>query len=371
MSHDIQTLLVNPPSSDREPTGASSTPIYQSATFAVSDNGRWDYSRSGNPTREVLETQLALLDGADHGFAFASGVSALATVFRLVPQGGRIVCACDVYGGTFRLLHLLAADHNWQLAFLDLSDSQSVAEIAELGADLVFVEVPSNPLLLGSDVAFIREVARETLLVVDHSMLSPVKYRPLDLGADIAVQSGTKLLGGHGDLTAGVVSTNDAGIASKVKFRQNAEGTALAPFESWLLLRGLQTLPLRLERQLRNTQRIRDVLEAHDAVERVYYPRDTGQQGPVISFTTGSVDASESIARASTLFRTTVSFGSVFSSVSLPCRMSHASVPESLRTVCRLPTDLVRLSIGIESADDLCTDLHAALNHAVLETAVP
>src|SRR5690606_513729 len=222
----LQTVLVHPPCSDREPTAASSTPIYQSATFGISDDGRWDYSRSGNPTREVLETQLALLDGARLSLAYASGVSALASVFRLVPAGGRIVCGRDVYGGTFRLLDLLSRDHSLSVTYVDTTDDAAGETIASINPHLVFVEVPSNPLLNATDVDALRSaLPPSTLLVVDSSMLSPVRYRPLEHGADIAVQSGTKLLGGHGDLTAGVVSTNSTSTAEQLRFRQNAEGT--------------------------------------------------------------------------------------------------------------------------------------------------
>jgi cystathionine beta-lyase len=360
---DLQTILVHPPCSDREPTAASSTPIYQSATFGISDDGRWDYSRSGNPTREVLETQLALLDGARSSLAYASGVSALAAAFRLVPAGGRIVCGRDVYGGTFRLLDLLSRDHGLQVTYVDTSDASAAATIAGLDPDLVFVEVPSNPLLKGTDIDELRSsIPLSALLVVDNSMLSPIRFQPLRHGADIALQSGTKLLGGHGDLTAGVLSTNDPGLAEQLKFRQNAEGTALAPFESWLLIRGLQTLPLRLERQMENTYRIVELLGTHPLVEQVFFPALEAQQGPVVSFTTGSLEASSDVVSATTLFRTTVSFGSVFSSISLPCSMSHASVPESLRDVCDLPPDLVRLAVGIEAHADLCSDLQRALD---------
>lgn len=360
---DLQTQLVHPPCSDGEPTGSSSTPIYQSATFGISDDGRWDYSRSGNPTREVVETQLALLDDARYALAYASGVSALASVFRLVPAGGTIVCGRDVYGGTFRLLDLLSRDYSLNVSYVDTSDESAPATIAALNPDLVFVEVPSNPLLKSTNVEALRTaLPPSTLLAVDSSMLSPVRYRPLQYHADLAIQSGTKLLGGHGDLTAGVVSTNNPELQERLRFRQNAEGTALAPFESWLLIRGLQTLPLRLERQLENTSRLLELLAAHPVVEQVFYPADEAQQGPVVSFTTGSREASADVIAATSLFRTTVSFGSVFSSISLPCSMSHASVPASLRGVCDLPTDLIRVAVGIESHEDLCADLLQALD---------
>ncbi len=358
-----ETFLVHPPRTDGEVTGSSSTPIYQSATFAIDEGSRWDYSRSGNPTREVLETQLARLDNARFALAFNSGVAALAAVFRLVPRGGTIACASDVYGGTFRLLDLLAPDHDWRVEYVAINDDDAVAKLEDLKPDLLFVETPSNPKLIGSSITELRAaVGRDTTLVVDHSMLSPLVFQPLDQGADVAVQSGTKLLGGHGDLTAGVVTTSRDQIAKTLRFRQNAEGTALPPFDSWLLIRGLETLPLRLERQLANTRALVDLLHAHEAVSRVYYPDEQSQQGPVVSFTTGDFAASKLVVRDTRLFRTTVSFGSVFSSISLPCEMSHASVPAQLRDVSDVPADLVRLAVGVESIDDLARDLLGALD---------
>ena len=358
-----ETFLVHPPRTDGEQTGASSTPIYQSATFAIGDGSRWDYSRSGNPTREVLETQLALLDHASHALAYNSGVAALAAVFRLVPRGGTIVCASDVYGGTFRLLDLLAPDHDWRVEFVAMNAADAGSRLERIAADLVFVEVPSNPKLFGCSLDDVRQaISPDALLAVDHSMLSPLVCRPLSHGADIAVQSGTKLLGGHGDVTAGVVATSNDDIAKALRFRQNAEGTALPPFDSWLLIRGLETLPLRLERQLANTRVLADLLRTHDVVDHVYFPDEAHQQGPVVSFTTGDIAASKLIVQNARLFRTTVSFGSVFSSISLPCEMSHASVPASLRAVSDIPVDLVRLAVGVESLDDLVPDLQAALD---------
>lgn len=366
-----ETFLVHPPRTDGEHTGASSTPIYQSATFAIDEGSRWDYSRSGNPTREVLEVQLALLDDASHAIAYNSGVAALAAVFRLVPRGGTIACAADLYGGTFRLLDLLAKDHDWRVEFVAINEPDARTRLEQVGADLVFVEVPSNPKLFGCSLDDVRQaVGTDTLLAVDHSMLSPLVCRPLALGADIAVQSGTKLLGGHGDVTAGVVATSRDELAEALRFRQNAEGTALPPFDSWLLIRGLETLPLRLERQLANTRAVADILRQHEVVTHVYFPDDPQQQGPVVSFTTGDIAVSKQIVQNTRLFRTTVSFGSVFSSISLPCEMSHASVPESLRAVSDIPVDLVRLAVGVEALEDLIPDLQAALD-SVAELLVP
>ncbi len=360
---DISTLLAQPSPSDQEPTGASSTPLYQSATFAVDEDSKWDYSRSGNPTRSVLESQLALLDGAEEALAFSSGVAAIAAVLRLVPCGGRIACAQDVYGGTFRLLQLLGQEHAWAIRFFDLHDPDLERHLAEYSPDLFLAEVPSNPLLIAADLSRIRaQLPSKTLLAVDHSMVTGLRLRPLDEGADVAIQSATKFLGGHGDLTGGVVSTNSEGLAATLRFRQNAEGTALAPFPSWLLLRGLQTLPVRLQRSLDTTREIRDLLVQHRGVERVFYPRRSEQECTVLSFATGSVARSRAILRNTRLFRTTVSFGSVFSSISMPVEMSHASVPVEYKETCAIPADLIRISIGLEDREDLWGDLREALD---------
>jgi cystathionine beta-lyase len=365
----LETRLVHPPPIEGEPAGATSTPLYQTATFAIAGDpasARWDYSRSGNPTRDVLEAQLAALDGASRALAYTSGLAALAAVFSLARPGQQIVVGDDLYGGTTRLLHRLESRSGIVVRPVDTRSPAAVTEAIDLHPTaLVLVETPSNPRLRPTDVAAIAEVTarRGVLLAVDNSMLSPYLYRPLDDGADLAVQSATKALGGHGDLTAGVVTTRRETVASELAFARNADGTALAPFPCWLLLRGLETLAVRVDRQLVNTRAVLALLERHPAVERLHVPGN-GPQPPVVSFETGDVAASRRLVAAARLFRTTVSFGGVTSSISLPAEMSHAAVDPSERAARGLAPDLIRVAVGIEHEDDLVADLAAALDEA-------
>lgn len=361
------TRLVHRPPVPEEPARASSTPIYQTATFGLEadGSGRWDYSRSGNPTRDVLESQLATLDGATRSLAYTSGMAALAALLRLVPAGGRVVTGCDLYGGTWRLLHRLGADSGLRVRSVETLDPEALAVALEGGVDLVLVESPTNPRLTTVDVPALARAVHGAggLLAVDNSLLSSYWQRPLELGADLAVQSATKLLAGHADLTAGVASTRDPEPAERLAFARNAEGTALAPFECWLLLRGLETLSVRLDRQAENALRVGQALEAEPAVRRVYRP-DAGRPGVVLSFETGDPALSRRALEHLELFRIAVSFGSVASSASLPALMSHASMPPEERRRRGLADDLVRLSVGIEDARDLVADLRRAFRRA-------
>lgn len=363
----FETQLVHRPAVPGEPAAASSTPIYQSATFDVGSQSTWDYSRSGNPTRDVLEHQLARLDGARRSFAYSSGMAAVSAVLRLVPPGGRVVAGVDLYGGTLRLLHALAQQHSLEVTRIDASEPAEVAPALERDAALVWIETPSNPHLKTADVEAIASWTRGTqaLLAVDNSILSPRFQRPLEMGADLAVQSATKALGGHSDLTAGVVSVRDEELVERLAFSQNAEGTALAPFESWLLLRGLETLAVRLRQQVANTTALLEWLPSAHGIRRLYSAPDSY----VLSFDTGSVEGSRELLQELELFRTTVSFGGVTSSASLPCAMSHASVPGPWRRRMRLAPSLVRLSIGIEDVADLQADLERALRTCVQRLA--
>jgi len=374
----MDTRLLHPPSVPGEPSGASSTPIYQTATFALSGEpggpntgDRWDYTRSGNPTRDVLEAQLAALEGggasgkageAVRALAYASGMAALTAVLRQVPTGGEVVVGDDLYGGTQRLLRRLSDHLGVCVAPVDTTDPDAVAAAVSNATDLVLVESPSNPRLRVSPIPVLAEIAHRhgARLAVDNSLLSSYLMHPLALGADFAVQSATKLLGGHGDLTAGLVAVEDPALAERLAFDRNAEGTALAPFESWLLLRGLQTLAVRLDRQLESTRRLVAFLRAHPRVQRVWYPRH-GPGGVVVSFETGSLERSRAVVRETRVFATTVSFGAVRSSISLPAEMSHACVSEERRARQGLAADLVRVSVGIEDADELMEDLGRAL----------
>ncbi len=359
----------------------NSTPIYQTATFeqpSATEFGPYDYSRSANPTRSVLEKQVARLEGARHAFSFASGMAALATLFRLVARGSHVVAGDDLYGGTYRLLSRVLPDQGIDVSHADTTNLDDVARALTPETRLLLIESPTNPLLRISDIAALAELAHEngTLLVVDNSVLSPYLQSPIALGADVVIESATKYLSGHGDVTAGVLAVNDDAIAEQIGFHQNATGVGLGPFDSWLLLRGMKTLALRMDRQNKSAHQIVSFLQAQPLVKQVHYPgltdhpghdlhqRQARGAGGVFSFETGSVEASRCIVEATRLFTISVSFGSVSSLISLPCRMSHASIPESVRRARALPEDLVRISVGIEDADDLIEDLNQALTLA-------
>ena len=360
-----------------DPYGAIVPPIYQTATFkqpTALEFGEYDYTRSGNPTRTLLEQQLASLEEGLHACAFASGLAAITALTRLVRSGEEIIAGDDLYGGTVRLLQRISGGQNVTVRYIDTTDINAVECALSPKTKLILIETPTNPLFHISDIRQLSQLARKSgaLLAVDNSMLSPVFQQPLTLGADIVVHSATKFLCGHSDVTAGALITNSTPVHDAVAFHQNAEGSGLSPFEAWLLLRGLKTLALRVERQNQTALKIARFLEAHPSVSKVYYPglqhhpghtihRSQAQgDGAVVSFTTGNAELSAAIAEATRLFQIAVSFGSVGSTISLPCRMSHASIPGSLKDRLAPPADLVRISVGIEDADDLVDDLTQA-----------
>jgi cystathionine beta-lyase len=373
----IATTCVHLPPGD-DPYGATAPPIYQTATFrqpGATELGEYDYSRTANPTRALAEQQIAALERGAFACAFGSGMAALVAVTRLVKAGEEILAGDDLYGGTVRLLCRVAPELGVRVRHVDTTDPAAVAAAISPATRLLLVETPTNPLLRIADLARLAEIAhrRDVLLAVDNSLLSPCLQRPLDLGADLVIHSATKFLCGHGDVSAGAVVTDDAALHERLAFHLNAEGTGLAPFDSWLLLRGMKTLALRVERQCATAARIADFLAAHHQVEKVLFPalappaireiheRQASGPGSVVSFTTGDPELSRRIVESARLFAIAVSFGAVGSSISLPCRMSHASIPDELRGRLGPPPDLIRLSVGIEDADDLIADLERAL----------
>ena len=366
-----------------DPYGAISPPIYQTATFRqpnADEFGEYDYTRSGNPTRALLERQLAALEDAEHACAFASGMAAITALTRLVSSGDEIIAGNDLYGGTVRLLEQVLPRQGIGVRYVDTSDIKSVVQAITPRTKLILVETPTNPLLKITDIAALAFVAHErsVLLAVDNSMLSPCLQRPLTLGADLVIHSATKFLCGHSDVTAGAVITSNAELHRQIAFYHNAEGSGLAPFESWLLLRGIKTLSLRVERQNESALTIAKYLSRHPAIKSVYYPgleshpgheihsEQAAGGGAVISFVTGDPEFSRRLVESTNLFEIAVSFGSVGSVISTPCKMSHASVPESLRDRLAPPEDLVRISVGIEDVDDLIEDLEQAFAAASL-----
>jgi len=364
-----------------------STPIYQTATFEqehADSFGEYDYSRSGNPTRSVLEKHLALLENGARGFAFASGMAAISTVTKLLQNGDEILADSDLYGGTCRLFSKVLDRTGITARYADACNADLFEQQITPHTRLVYLESPTNPLLRVIDIRRVAALAHShgALLCVDNSTMSPYLQNPIDLGADIVLHSATKFLCGHHDVTAGAVVVNDATLADKIYFVQNAEGNALGPFDSFLLLRGIKTLKLRLDCQQRNAQTIAQFLSNHKEIKRVYYPGladDPGYElqrsqargpGAVLSLTTGSAEVSKAIAEHAKLFRITVSFGSINSSISLPGHMSNASVPPEVLAQRDLPQDLVRISVGIEDQEDLIADLEQAIHLASRRTCL-
>ena len=373
----ISTRCVQLPAGN-DPHGATAPPIYQTATFrqpTACEFGEYDYTRTANPTRSQVQEQIAALEGGRFACAYASGMAALAAVTRLVKAGEEILGGDDLYGGTVRLLSKVAPGLGIGVRHVDASDPAEVEAAITPSTRLLLVETPTNPLLRIADLERLAAIvhARGALLAVDNSLLSPCLQRPLAQGADLVIHSATKALCGHGDVCAGAVVTDDAGLAERLAFHLNAEGTGLAPFDSWLLLRGIKTLALRIERQCATAARLADFLAGHPKVKEVYFPgllppaaraiheRQASGPGPLVSFTTGDPEVSRRIVEGARLFTIAVSFGSVNSSISLPCRMSHASIPQELRGRLGPPPDLVRVSVGIEDPEDLIGDLGRAM----------
>src|SRR5688572_3120927 len=298
--------------------GAIVPPIYQTATFEqlnATEFGEYDYTRSGNPTRTLLEQQLADLEDAGYASCFASGMAALTALTRIVKAGEEIIAGDDLYGGTVRLLDRLASHQNISVRYVDTTDGNELRKAVTDRTRLVLIETPSNPLFRISDISELASIAQEAgaYLAVDNSMLSPVFQRPLNFGADIVVHSATKFLCGHSDVTAGALITNDPALYKQLSFQQNAEGAGLSPFESWLLLRGLKTLALRVERQNSSAEKIAHFLQARAEVSQVFYPGladhpgreihnlQAGGNGAVVSFTTGNDKRSSGIAESTRL----------------------------------------------------------------------
>jgi cysteine-S-conjugate beta-lyase len=367
--------------------GAIVPPIYQTATFeqpTAREFGEYDYTRSGNPTRSLVEQQLADLEDARYGSVFASGMAALTALTRIVKSGEEIIAGDDLYGGTVRLLDRIASHQNISVRYVDTTSGDELRSVVTGLTRLILIETPSNPLIRISDIRELSSIAREAgaYLVVDNSMLSPVLQRPLNFGADIVVHSATKFLSGHSDVTAGALITNNATLHQQIAFQQNAEGAGLSPFESWLLLRGLKTLALRVERQNSSAEKIARFLQTRTQVTQVFYPGLTDHpgseihkaqacgNGAVVSFSTGDEKLSTDIVESTRLFKVAVSFGSVGSTISLPFRMSHASIPLGLRDQLAPSSDLVRLSVGIEDADDLLDDLQRAFESSVASAKI-
>ncbi|MEM8535672.1 MAG: cystathionine gamma-synthase [Chloroflexota bacterium] len=357
-------------------TGAVVVPIYQTSTFAQEDVGvhkGYEYARTDNPTRTALEEALAALDNGQHAVTFASGLAAETTVLLMLSAGDHIICGDDVYGGTYRLFDKVFTRHGLTFDYVDTSDSAQVAATIRPETKLIWLESPTNPLLKLADVSKIAQIAKPhgVRVVVDNTFASPYFQRPLDLGADIVLYSTTKYIGGHSDVVGGAVVVSDEAIYAQLKFLQNAAGAVPGAFDSWLVLRGLKTLAVRMRAHESNALAIARMLEEHPSVERVIYPglpshaqHELAKQqmhgfGGMISLVLqGGEEAGRKMVTRTKLFTLAESLGGVESLIELPAAMTHASVAGSTLEV---PAGLVRLSVGIESEEDLMADIEQAL----------
>ncbi|TDZ28191.1 Cystathionine beta-lyase [Colletotrichum sidae] len=375
----LATELVYTESNDQY--GASSVPIYQSATFkqtSATGGNQYDYTRSGNPTRTHLERHLAKIMNAARALAVGSGMGALDVITRLLRPGDEVITGDDLYGGTNRLLTYLSSNQGIVVHHVDTTHVDSVREVISDKTAMVLLETPTNPLIKIVDIPAIaksvHEANNKALVVVDNTMLSPMLLNPLDIGADIVYESGTKYLSGHHDIMAGVIGVNDPAIGDKLYFTINATGCGLSPNDSFLLMRGIKTLAIRMEKQQSNAQQIAEFLQSHGF--KVRYPGLKSHPqyelhwsmargaGAVLSFETGDASLSERIVEAAKLYSISVSFGCVNSLISMPCQMSHASIDAKTRKERQMPEDLIRLCVGIEDVADLIDDLSRALVQA-------
>lgn len=371
-------------------TGSISVPIYQTATFvqeAPGVNKGYDYGRSGNPTRKALESLVASLENGIHAYAFATGLAAIDAVIKLLATGDEIIAVDDIYGGAYRLFTQVYEKFGIKVHYVDTSDLEAIKEKINEKTKLVWLESPTNPTLKISDIAAIAALIRNTgiKLVVDNTFATPVAQQPLSLGADIVIHSGTKYLGGHSDLVAGLVVVKEESLAAEVKFIQNATGAILGPNDCWLLIRGIETLNLRFRHQSATALQVARFLEAHPAIDTVYYPglnthahhavaavQQNGLFGAVLSFTLKEdvTQIANEIVCSTQYFKLAESLGGVKSLICSPPQMTHKSIPREKRLAAGVKDSLIRISIGIEEAADLIADLEQALAKALTQNVI-
>jgi len=359
-------------------TGAVVQPIHMATTFAQQGVGRhkgFEYSRTGNPTRNALEQNLAALEGANHCLAFASGLGAETTLMLTLNPGDHVVYMEDVYGGTFRLFDKVLKRYGLQFTAIDASDLDVVERSMTPQTRMMWLETPSNPLLRVVDIDAVSEIAHShgALVCVDNTFATPYLQQPLHLGADVVVHSATKYLGGHSDVVGGAIMTNDGELERTLRFHQNAVGAVPSPFDCWLLLRGVKTLALRVERQCENAMELASALSRHRAVKRVYYPgldsapnravaeRQMRLFGGMVSFEVADEPTAFRTLERLKIFALAESLGAVESLAEHPARMTHASIPPAERRRAGVGDGLIRLSIGVEDVADLIADLEQAL----------
>ena len=383
MQTSLSTKLIHGGIDGDERTGAVSVPIYQTSTYRQSElgvNRGYEYSRTGNPTREALEKLIAELEVGTAGFAFGSGMAAITAVLLLFRSGDKIIISSNVYGGTFRVLDKVFKNFGLDYEIVDTSDLKLLESKIRGNVKALMIESPANPLLTITDIAAVSEIAHRygLLSIVDNTFMTPYLQRPLTLGADIVVHSATKYLGGHSDLVAGLAVTNKPELAERLAFIQNATGGILEPFDSWLLIRGIKTLGVRMDRHLENAKFAADFLRGHDGVAKVYYPgfedfegyeihkKQASGAGAMISFVLSEQYDIHEFYKNVKLIALGESLGGVESLVCHPASMTHASIPYEIRQKVGIVDNLVRLSVGIEDKQDIVNDLANAFDKAIV-----
>ncbi len=375
----FSTIAIHAGNEPDPTTGAVSVPIYQTSTYAQDGLGRhkgYEYARTQNPTRAALERNIAALEGADFGFAFASGMSATDAVLKLVKAGEHVILGDNTYGGTFRLFNRVLSSYGVEFDLVDTTDHSAVERAFKPNTKMLFVETPTNPVMSVTDLAAVSEIAHAqgARVVCDNTFMSPYLQRPLEFGVDIVVHSTTKYLNGHSDSVGGFVALSDPADAEWIGFIQNSVGAILSPFDSFLVLRGTKTLAVRMQAHDRNGRLVASFLAEHPKVQKVYYPglashpqhelaaRQQKGFGGMVAFETGSLDNAKKVLEGVKLCVLGESLGGVESLISHPATMTHASVPIEKREQLGITDGLVRISVGIEDVEDIIADLDQALN---------
>jgi cystathionine gamma-lyase/cystathionine beta-lyase len=375
----FETIAIHAGDRPDATTGAVSAPIYQTSTFVFEDVGKtrgWDYSRTANPTRRVLEDTVAQLEGGKAGFAFATGMAAETTVMHLLKTGDHVISGDDIYGGTYRLFQDVMTDFGLDFTFLRMDTSKSIEEAIRPNTRMLWIETPSNPLLSVVDLEMVVDVGRRhnLLTVIDNTFATPCFLRPIEYGIDLVVHSTTKYLNGHSDVVGGAVVTTSDELSQRVQFLLNAMGTCAAPFDCWLVLRGMETLSVRMRQHEENALAVANYLERHPKVKRVLYPglkshrgheiakRQMKGFGGIVSFEPqGGIEAANAFLRKLKFFSLAESLGGIASLAEHPATMSHASMPSGHREKIGITDELIRLSVGLENVDDLTEDLEQSL----------
>lgn len=361
--------------------GSVMPPIYQTSTYAQSEPGGhkgYEYSRSGNPTRHALEESIASIEGGNYGLAFGSGLAAIDAVIKMLKPGDEVISTNDLYGGTYRLFKKIFEDYGIKFHFMPLESADKIAEVANVNTKLIWVETPTNPMMNVNDIEAISGIAKKhnAILVVDNTFATPYLQRPLDLGADIVMHSATKYLGGHSDVVLGLLAVKDKELAERLYFIQNSSGAVCGPMDSYLVLRGIKTLHVRMQRHCENGTAVAHFLKDHPKVDKVYWPgfedhpghevakKQMKDFGGMISFTvkSGTLEDTVKVVSALRVFTLAESLGGVESLAGHPASMTHASIPKEEREKTGVVDSLIRLSVGIEDVDDLKEDLEQALN---------